>query len=515
MGLAALGLAIGPPLVRADWAFDLPHVGTVEIAHLPSIGASFALLLTSCFVLLCIAGMLSTLTISLMSTDMMTLQILVNGGGTPTEQKYANRIMGVIKKRHLLLATLFIANAAAMSALPIFLYFLLGPLPAVLLAVGTILIAGEILPQALGSRYGLFIGANLVWLVWVLIAILYPIAWPVSLILDWALAGSQSTFFRRAELAELVSLHVRDSQIKGSATRRERTLDAEERGENVAGASGEEEGLTRDEANIIKGVLDMKIKTVDKCMTPLEKVFMLSLADKLDEKTMDKILKSGFSRVPVYQGKKNNIIGMMIIKNLLKLSPKDAVLIEDLNLHRLPTVGADMPLYPMLDLFQRGQSHMALVVDPTDRVTVQGVITMEDVIEELIQEEIADETDNNRDIMDSIRAQGVKPRFNKNPLGEREARRLERAVSSIVLPFRKNPLDNVLKSGAASITAGNTVGVGTSYSNLLAGAGGSNSVASINDGGVGDQAAAVSASTPLLAGKPQKVSFLSTGKEQI
>jgi hypothetical protein len=82
----------------------------------------------------------------------------------------ANRIMGVIKKRHLLLATLFIANAAAMSALPIFLYLyathgpnehtrglalthhspsytpphsLLGPLPAVLLAVGTILIAGE------------------------------------------------------------------------------------------------------------------------------------------------------------------------------------------------------------------------------------------------------------------------------------------------------------------------------------------------------------------------------------
>jgi hypothetical protein len=175
---------------------------------------------------------------------------------------------------------------------------------------------------------------------------------------------------------------------------------------------------------------------------------------------------------------------------------------------------------------------MALVVDPADRVTVQGVITMEDVIEELIQEEIADETDNNRDIMDSIRvptgahthtstthvvahahsqAQGVKPRFNKNPLGEREARRLERAVSSIVLPFRKSPLDNVLKSGAASVTVGNG-GVGTSYSNLLAG--GSNSAAGINDGGVGDQAAAVSASTPLLAGKPQKVSFLATGKER-
>jgi metal transporter CNNM len=173
---------------------------------------------------------------------------------------------------------------------------------------------------------------------------------------------------------------VRESQVKG-ATRRERTLEAVERGE-VAEGEEEEEGLTVDEANIIKGVLDMKIKTVDQCMTPLAKVFMLSLDDKLDEKTMDKvrtcthahastgsltvvclveqILKSGFSRVPVYQGKKNNIIGMMIIKNLLKLSPKDAVPIEDLTLHRLPTVGADMPLYPMLDLFQRGQSTQKL-----------------------------------------------------------------------------------------------------------------------------------------------------------
>jgi hypothetical protein len=89
------------------------------------------------------------MTISLMSTDMMTLQILVNGGGSAKEQKYgtlafpcgschadsiagyltsihttttASRIMGVMKKRHLLLATLFIANAAAMSALPVILY---------------------------------------------------------------------------------------------------------------------------------------------------------------------------------------------------------------------------------------------------------------------------------------------------------------------------------------------------------------------------------------------------------
>jgi hypothetical protein len=107
----------------------------------------------------------------------------------------------------------------------------------------------------------------------------------------------------------------------------------------------------------------------------------------------------------------------------------------------------------------------------------------------------------------------MKPRFKKNPLGERDARRLERAVSSIVLPFRKSPLDGVINNGASSINKGGAVG--TSYGNLLgAGTGltkpttapsSSSASTSINDG---IDESAVSASTPLLASKPQKsVSF--------
>jgi len=75
---------------------------------------------------------------------------------------------------------------------------------------------------------------------------------------------------------------------------------------------------------------------------------------------------------------------------------------------------------------------MAVVVDAEDRVTVLGVITLEDVIEEVIQEEITDETDD-RNLIDSIRAQGVRLRLEKKSPLNPEVRRLERAVSSVVL----------------------------------------------------------------------------------
>lgn len=57
--------------------------------------------------------------------------------------------------------------------------------------------------------------------------------------------------------------------------------------------------------NVIIGALDMHTKTVQKAMTPLEKVFMLPADGKLDAKTMEKIVDTGHSRVPIHRpGKK-------------------------------------------------------------------------------------------------------------------------------------------------------------------------------------------------------------------
>jgi len=331
--------------------------------------------------LIAIAGLMSGLTMGLMSIDIISLQILANGGGTEKEKTYANRILPLVRRHHLLLVTLLVGNAAAMEALPIFLDRLAGPIVAILMSVTAVLLFGEIIPQAICTRYGLAIGAHLFWLVWLIIILFFPITFPISKLLDFLLGGNHVTYFRRTELKELVALH---EQGQGK--------------EEDHFSNSLEEGLTKEEVHIIKGALDMSNKRVKEPMTPIHK-----------------LLESGHSRVPVYRGHRANIIGMILVKKLIKLNPKDAVPLEELEIFRLPSVPADVPLYAMLKLFQRGGSHMAIVLDPQDHVSILGIITLEDVIEELIQDEIQDETDVYIDIARSLKAtqvvQGHRPKY--------------------------------------------------------------------------------------------------------
>ena len=85
---------------------------------------------------------MSGLTIGLMSLDKMTLEIIKRGGDAK-ERKYAERIIPVIEKHHLLLVTLLLSNAAAMEALPIFLDRISSPVAAILISVSMVLFFGE------------------------------------------------------------------------------------------------------------------------------------------------------------------------------------------------------------------------------------------------------------------------------------------------------------------------------------------------------------------------------------
>ena len=127
--------------------------------------------------------------------------------GDAKRVKRARKILPLVKRKHWLLVTLLIANAASMEALPIFLDRIVGPLAAVLISVTAVLIFGEILPQAACSRYGLAIGAFLSPLVWTLMFALSPLGYPLAKMLDWMLGEDHGTLYRRAELRELVGMH--------------------------------------------------------------------------------------------------------------------------------------------------------------------------------------------------------------------------------------------------------------------------------------------------------------------
>lgn len=208
--------------------------------------------------LVIIGGIGAGLTIGLMSLDQTNLEILKKSG-TPTQQKYAARIEPIRRNSHLLLVSLLLLNTVVNESLPVIFHTIhLDGWQAVLISTALIVIFGEIIPQAICSRYGMAIGAFFAWPVRILMILIYPITWPIAKLLDAVLGTHQGIVYRRAELKELVELH----------------------GEGYAGM------LNQDEVQIVKAVLDLRDKTVAQIMTPLEHVVMLPLHAKLDKPTM-------------------------------------------------------------------------------------------------------------------------------------------------------------------------------------------------------------------------------------
>ncbi|XP_042002733.1 DUF21 domain-containing protein At5g52790-like isoform X1 [Salvia splendens] len=377
----------------------------------PCCETMFWVYLVICIALVCFAGLMSGLTLGLMSLSLVDLEVLIKAG-KPEDRKNAEKILPIVKNQHLLLCTLLICNALAMEALPIFVDSLLPAWGAVLISVTLILTFGEIIPQAVCSRYGLNIGARLSVVVRLLVIIVFPLSYPISKLLDLLLGKGHSALLRRAELKILVDMHG-----------------------NEAGKGGE---LSHNETTIISGALDLTAKTAKDAMTPLSSVFSLDFNAKLDNDTMGLILSKGHSRVPVYLGSPANIVGLVLVKNLIKSRPEDGTPIRNLTIRRIPRVHECLPLYDILNQFQKGQSHMAVVVKSTtplndviesassksnlaqrqtDRTInvdclvsiphrdeeVLGIITMEDVLEELLQEPIYDETDDYVDLHNQIK----------------------------------------------------------------------------------------------------------------
>jgi metal transporter CNNM len=219
-----------------------------------------------------------------------------------------------------------------------------------------------------------------------LMYILAPVAWPTAKLLDYLLGEDHGTVYKKAGLKTLVDLH--------------RTM----------GDAGHQ--LNSDEVTIISAVLDLKEKSVGSIMTPMEDVFTLSSDNVLDEETMDAILSQGYSRIPIHApDNEEDFIGMLLVKMLITYDPEDCKPVRDFALATLPETRAETSCLDIVNFFQEGKSHMVLVSDnPGADHGALGVVTLEDVIEELIGEEIIDESDVFVDVHKAIRRLAPAPR---------------------------------------------------------------------------------------------------------
>ena len=256
-----------------------------------------------------------------------------------------------------------------------------------------LVIFGEIIPQSICVRYGLPIGAWMSPLVLVLMYVLAPVAWPTAKLLDRILGEDHGTTYKKAGLKTLVTLH------------------------KSLGAAGEQ--LNEDEVKIISAVLDLKAKPVGSILTPMDDVFTMSADTVLDEKTMELILGAGYSRIPIYAPDNDqNYVGMLLVKILITYDPEDCKRVRDFALATLPETRPETSCLDIINFFQEGKSHMVLVSeDPGKDHGAVGVVTLEDVIEELIGEEIIDESDVYVDVHKAMRRENPAPK-SRVPKGE-------------------------------------------------------------------------------------------------
>ncbi|OJD24124.1 hypothetical protein ACJ73_04519 [Blastomyces percursus] len=332
-------------------------------------------------------GAFAGLTIALMGQDEVYLQV-IKTSGEGAEKKHAEKVLKLLKRgKHWVLVTLLLSNVITNETLPIILDRSLGGgWPAVLGSTALIVVFGEVVPQSICVRYGLPIGAWMAPCVLFLMYITSPISWPIAKLLDRILGEDHGTIYKKAGLKTLVTLH-----------------------KNL-GQAGEQ--LNSDEVTIITAVLDLKEKSVGSIMIPMEDVFTMSVDTVLDEKMMDLILSQGYSRIPIHApDEPHNFVGMLLVKMLITYDPEDCKLVRDFALATLPETRAETSCLDIVNFFQEGKSHMVLVSEyPGEDHGALGVVTLEDVIEELIGEEIIDESDVFIDVHKAIRRMAPAPK---------------------------------------------------------------------------------------------------------
>jgi metal transporter CNNM len=368
-----------------------------------SIESSWILVLSS-IGLITLSGICAGLTLGLLSLDVNDLEILKRSSNESDARAVA-KVEPLIRKPHVLLVSLLLINSACMEALPLLLDRLLDPASAIIISVTVILLFGEILPQALCKKYGIQVGASLAWLVKLMIFVTYPLSFPISRVLDYALGHTDHALFRRAEIQALVEAQSEMEAPDSSLF------------------------ISREEAEIVDGALRLYEKSIVDCITPMSSVYSISINDVYSEELELSILESGHSRVPVKMSRGS--YKCLLVKELLIL-PKDCVRknqkirdLQEINglLRDMPVFQASDKKIACLHAMIECMRHMALVVrdtapsisladienqdnirEPLIRSSSEkewegmeqellGIVTLEDILEDVISREIIDETD--------------------------------------------------------------------------------------------------------------------------
>lgn len=152
----------------------------------------------------------------------------------------------------------------------------------------------------------------------------------------------------------------------------------------------EEKAIEKQERELVHGALNFDEVIIRAVMTPRTKMFTLNSKMMLFD-GLPLINQSGFSRIPLYGENKDEIVGILHVRDILKQLEKNQKLISLQQIARKPIfVSQEKRISDLLKEMQGRQTHMAIVLDEFGGV--EGCVTLEDLIEEIVGE-IRDETD--------------------------------------------------------------------------------------------------------------------------
>jgi len=156
-----------------------------------------------------------------------------------------------------------------------------------------------------------------------------------------------------------------------------------------------ESDIDKEDERVIKGALSFSDKNVHDIMTPRTAMFCLNKDRNLNERSIREISNTGHSRIPIFGKDRDEIVGILYAKDLIKnswqnktvgqMARKKAIFVDD-----------NINLDELLEKFKKTRYHMFIVID--EYGSVEGLVTIEDVIEEIIGAEIVDEFDKYEDL---------------------------------------------------------------------------------------------------------------------
>ncbi|KAM4528642.1 metal transporter CNNM3 isoform 2-T2 [Odontesthes bonariensis] len=320
--------------------------------------------------LLLVCGLLRTINLSLLWLDPLELYVF-HSCGSEEEKRAAKRLEPIRRRGNFLTCSLLFLCAVGHSVLGVLLYQALGSIVSAVFTSGfLVFFLAELAPHILCSGYGFHLAPALTWLAQVCMVLTCPLSCPLGLILDLGLRRDISTCGVRERAMEMIRTSVNDPYSE----------------------------FVKEEFS--RGML--RTKTVEDILTPLKDCFMLPSSAVLDFSTMSEIMQSGYTRVPIYEEERSNIVEILYVKDLALVDPDDCTPMTTITKfynHPLHFVFNDTKLDAMLEEFKKGNSHMAIVQKVNNEgegdpfYEVLGLVTLEDVIEEIIKSEILDESD--------------------------------------------------------------------------------------------------------------------------